>query len=691
MQDSIHPDLSEPHGIEEAIRRFVDRINMAEHTFMVILAIFIGLITGYGALGLRYLIHLIQVLATGHNMLYTLDMVASLPWYQKLLMPIIGGLLVGPIVTFFSKEVKGHGVPEVIESIILRNGMIRPRVVFAKIIASSICIGSGGSSGREGPIVQIGSAIGSTVGQWFQLSPEKMRTLVAAGAAGGIAAAFNAPVAGALFAIEIIFGDFGVMQFSPIVIASVTSTVVSRHYLGDFPAFIVPKYVLVSPWELLFYTGMGLLAGVAGLVFIKLLYKLEDVFDNWKFLDYTKPAFGGVVVGTMGIFFPAVFGVGYEGINKALTGNISWEILLVLLLLKIVATSFTLGSGGSGGIFAPSLFMGAMLGGAVGMVVHELFPSITATSGAYSMVGMGAFVGAVTHAPITSIVIIFEMTNDYTIILPLMIATIIAVTFTTRIQPESIYTLKLVKRGIQLFKGKELNVLKALKVKDVYKKDIDKILPNTRFKEIMPFVMNSDHEIFYVTDEQNHFISYITFKSIRAIIDDPSSLNNIIVAYDLIEPKPRFITPDTNLDIVMNLFGRIGISELPVVDAEKGNLLLGYLSRKDVIDMYNKELAKRELTLGLERAYSSLSLSEITKVVDDYFMIEIPTPHRFIGKSLRQLNLRNKYGVQVMLIKREEEGLQEKRFVPDADYTVNEHDRLVLMGGQDDLMHIRKL
>ncbi len=480
------------NGFHEALLGYLDRVKMAEHTFMVILAVIIGLVTGYGALGLRYLIHLIEVISTGH-LEYSLEMVASLPWYQKLLMPALGGLIVGPIVSFFSKEVKGHGVPEVMESIALRNGLIRPRVVIAKILASSICIGSGGSSGREGPIVQIGSAIGSTLGQWLQVSKDKMRTLVAAGAAGGIAAAFNAPVAGALFAVEIIFGDFGVMQFSPIVISSVTATVVSRHYLGDFPAFIVPKYALITPWELFFYAGMGLLAGIAGLFFIKLLYGLEDFFDGWDFPDYLKPALGGLLVGGMGIYVPAIFGVGYEGINRALMGHLSWEFLLVLLVLKIVATSLTLGSGGSGGIFAPSLFMGAMLGGAVGTVVHEAFPTITATSGAYAMVGMGAFVGAVTHAPITAIVIIFEMTNDYTIILPLMIATILAVLFTTRLQPESIYTLKLVKRGINLFKGKEINVLKALQVKDVYKTDVEKIPYNMPFKSLVPIVLNSDH------------------------------------------------------------------------------------------------------------------------------------------------------------------------------------------------------
>lgn len=674
--------------IATAVVKMVDRFKMAENTFMVILAVTVGLVTGYGALGLRYLIHLIQVASTQH-LDYSLKMLADLPWYQKLLMPAAGGLLVGPIVTFLSKEVKGHGVPEVMESIILRSGMIRPRVVFAKIVASSICIGSGGSSGREGPIVQIGSAIGSTIGQWFQLPPEKLRTLVAAGAAGGIAAAFNAPVAGALFAIEIIFGDFGVMQFSPIVIASVTATVISRHYLGNFPAFIVAKYQLISPWELIFYAGMGLVAGMAGLGFIRLLYGMEAIFDDWKFPNYLKPALGGLVVGAIGIVFPAVYGVGYEGINEALVGNVPWAILLTLMVLKIVATSFTLGSGGSGGIFAPSLFIGAMIGGAVGTLVHQFFPSITASSGAYSMVGMGAFVGAVTHAPITAIIIIFEMTNEYSIILPLMIATIIAVTFTTKMQPESIYTLKLVRRGIQFFKDREINVLKSRKVAEVFHTDCEKLAPDARFMQILSTVQNSDHEIFCVVDKNGTFLGYFTDRSIRAVMDDPQSLCNIILAYDLIETRSGCITPDTDLDAVMQVFGTSGIGELPVVEARQGRLL-GTLSRKTLIDEYNKELARREPTLGVERAYSSLAISDIAPIVDNFAMIEMPAPARFVGKKLMELDLRNHYGVQVFLVKRVLPDGKEKRIVPDAGFTIQDKDVLILVGDQNALYKIRK-
>jgi CBS domain-containing protein len=272
-----------------------------------------------------------------------------------------------------------------------------------------------------------------------------------------------------------------------------------------------------------------------------------------------------------------------------------------------------------------------------------------------------------------------------------MIATIIAVTFTTKIQPESIYTLKLVKRGIQFFKGNEINVLKSLKVEDVYNRSCVKLAPNTSFQDIISTIMNSEHEIFCVVDENNRLLGYLTAKTIRTVLDDPMSLSNIIVAHDLIDTSPGYITPDTNLDTVMKIFGKSGVGELPVVDAEGKQILLGYLSRQSLIDEYNKELARREPTLGVERAYASLALSHITRIVDDYYMTEIQTPKRFVGKSLIQLDLRNKYGVQVFLVKRGMEEDLVKCIVPDADYTINERDILILVGGQEELTRIRKL
>ncbi|MCK5453125.1 MAG: chloride channel protein, partial [Calditrichia bacterium] len=336
--------------------------------------------------------------------------------------------------------------------------------MFAKLLASAICIGSGGSTGREGPVIQIGASVGSTIGQFLRVNPERMKIFVGCGAAAGIAAVFNAPVAGALFSLEIILGDFGVAQFGPIVIASVVATVVSRWFLGNNPAFEVPEYNLVSPVELIPYAILGIIAGLVALMFIKTLYSIEDYFEKLKLHDIIKTMLGGLMIGIMGIFVPHIYGVGYNSMDLALLGELPWMLMLGLIFFKILATSLSLGSGGSGGIFAPSLFLGTMTGGFFGALVHKVIPDHSATSGAYSLVGMGAVVAGATHAPITAILIIFEMTGDYAIILPLMISAIIATVLTTKLKKESIYTLKLIRRGVDLFRGREVNILKALTV-----------------------------------------------------------------------------------------------------------------------------------------------------------------------------------------------------------------------------------
>ena len=353
-----------------------------EHALMGVLAIMVGLAGGFGAVGFRLLINFFQKISYGSadNLL---DVVTGLVWYYKFWIPALGGLIVGPLVYFGAREAKGHGVPEVMEAVALRSGLIRKRLVIIKSLASALTIGTGGSVGREGPIVQIGSAIGSTIGQLTKVSADRLRTLVGCGAAAGIAATFNAPIAGAMFALEIILGDFGVATFSPIVISSVTATAVSRHFLGDTPAFVVPAYELVSAWEFPLYITLGLFCALVAVVFVRTLYKMEDLFDSLKFPpDYFKAVFGGLVLGLMGLVFPQILGVGYGAIDLSLMQNYAWWILLLLVMCKMLATSITIGSGGSGGIFAPSLFLGAMAGGFFGMIINNIFPDVTASAGA---------------------------------------------------------------------------------------------------------------------------------------------------------------------------------------------------------------------------------------------------------------------------------------------------------------------
>jgi CIC family chloride channel protein len=286
------------------------QLQTSEHTVMALLAVAVGLAGGFGAVGFRYLINFFQTLAYGADS-DLLELVQTIPWYYRLCIPALGGLIVGPLVYFLAREAKGHGVPEVMEAVALKGGVIRKRVVVVKSLASAISISTGGSVGREGPIVQIGSAIGSVLGQVMKVSADRMRTLVGCGAAAGIAATFNAPIAGSMFALEVILGDFGLATFSPIVIASVVATAVSRAFLGDTPAFIVPAYELVSAWELPLYLVLGLFCAVVGVTFTQTLYRIEDVFDNFKFPEYLKGTIGGLILGAVALLFPHILGVGY--------------------------------------------------------------------------------------------------------------------------------------------------------------------------------------------------------------------------------------------------------------------------------------------------------------------------------------------------------------------------------------------
>lgn len=567
---------------------------------MLFMAMVVGVLGGYGAVAFRWLIRFVQETLFGNGGENFLEYLLSLPWYAKLLPPVIGGALVGPLVYFLAREAKGHGVPEVMEAVALKGGVIRKRVVIVKSLASAICIGSGGSVGREGPIVQIGSAIGSSFGQIMGVSVDRMRTLVGCGAAAGIAATFNAPIAGVMFAMEIILGEFGIATFSPIVVASVLSTVISRAHLGNYPAFVVPHYTLVSISEIPLYMVLGIIAGLVGVFFTTVLYKSEDLFDNWKIPDYTKAAIGGLMIGTIGIFFPHIFGVGYDAIGLALLEKLPWVIILSLVFIKILATSLTIGSGGSGGIFAPSLFIGSMTGGAFGYLVHALFPAATATAGAYSLVGMGAVVAATTHGPMSAIIILFEMTGDYKIILPLMLSCIIASVLASQMKRESIYTLKLIRRGTDIRAGREVNIMKSLRVEDAMTHAVETVAEDTPLKELIQFTLSSKHSSFPVVDKEGFLAGILTFQDFKDVIYE-EGLEELVVAKEISTSKVITVTKNENLDHALKKIGFKNIEQLPVVDEYNPKKIVGILSRRDIFAAYNKALIDRSLSGGIQK------------------------------------------------------------------------------------------
>lgn len=412
--------------------------------YRLLLALAVGILTGLGSVGFIRLLGLVTSFAREELAGGVFGVFGPA---QIVLLPALGGLLAGPLIDRFAPEARGHGVPEVMTALATRGGHIRSRVAGVKVLASALTIGFGGVAGREGPMVQIGSGIGSLLAQRARLTPRNVRALVACGAAGGIAATFNAPIAGAIFSMEVLMGRVHA-DFLLVLLTSLSSCIVARSFLGNHPAFMAPAYSLVGARELPLYFVLGLLMGLAAILYVRLLYWSEDAFEAWRFPIWLKPAFGGLIVGLLLRFFPAAYGSGLSTIESALWVRLPWTLLLALFLAELLGNCATLGSGGSGGVFAPSLFMGAMLGGAYGHLAHALFPEATAGSGAYAMVGMAAFFAAAAKAPMTSILILFEMTNDYRIILPLMTATVAGVYISHALLPQSIYILKLQRRGI---------------------------------------------------------------------------------------------------------------------------------------------------------------------------------------------------------------------------------------------------
>ncbi|MBD3233719.1 MAG: CBS domain-containing protein [candidate division Zixibacteria bacterium] len=582
------------HAFEEFYHWFAHKFRFSEHTVLILLAFLVGVTTGVGAVAFRWLVLTMKDLFIGTGLDVLSGKGTLFPRYTVPLIPMIGGFLVGPITYYFAREAKGHGVPEVMAAVALKGGVIRPRMVSAKAFSSALCIGTGGSAGREGPIVAIGSAIGSTIGTLFRMSGERVKVLVGCGAAAGISAVFNAPIAGVLFALEIILGDFAIHTFSPVILSSVIATVISHYFVGDFPAFEVPKYNLVSAWEIPMYSLMGFVCGVIAVVFTTLLYKSEDIFEEKvKLHPAIKPALGGLMVGIIGFFFPQIFSDGYEVITAALHGNLAWNLLFILVFLKIIATSLTLGSGSSGGIFAPSLFIGAMTGGSFGILMNSLFPAVTASPGAYALVGMSAVVAGTTHAPITAILILFEMTNDYRIILPLMIASVFSTLVAHRLKNESIYTLKLIRRGIRIKGGKDVMLLDSIRVAEVMKKDYKSVPPEMTLRQLLHYMEENGDDCYPVIDRYGTLKGAVAMQDVRTIITK-EGMQDLIIVSDIIGSQPITVNPESSLREALQLFGMRDISILPVVDPHQKEHIMGVLYRRDVLNTYHRRLLQKE-------------------------------------------------------------------------------------------------
>lgn len=565
-----------------------------EYMLLSLLALGVGSAAGFGAIIFRDMILLLQ----------DIFFIGGTPLENPLglfviIIPAIGGLIVGLIVYFLAKEAKGHGVPEVMEAVATRGGKIRPRVAVIKTIASSICIGSGGSTGREGPIIQIGAAVGSAVGQKLNLPPSGIKILLACGATAGIAATFNTPIAGVIFSIELILFELKTRSFIPLVVSSITGTIISRIFLGREPAFTIPSYNFISPYELLFYLLLGLLAGIVAVLFIKIMYGTETFFDKLPIKPYLKPVIGGGCIGLIGLFFPQLLGVGYETLSSVLNETIIGASIFFLFLLcigKIIANSLTLGSGGSGGVFSPSLFIGGMLGGMFGIIVHSAYPGLTATYGAYALVGMAAVFAGMSRGTLTAIIIVFEMTLNYTIILPLMFACVVSDAVSTLLSKETMYTKKLTMRGVNITHDMEAEVLSSVQVKDAMTEKVITVSEDTTVRELAHLIQTTEYMGFPVLTIDGILVGVITHHDIyNAILENKYDLTvkdvktkNYLLAY-----------PKDTLDETIRRMVENGISHLSVVEPTDPTHLIGFITKDDIMRAYHKKRVVEAMRIHL--------------------------------------------------------------------------------------------
>lgn len=659
---------------------------------MLLGGLVIGVFGGYGSVGFKWLIKKLQDIAWGQWM-DPVILVSQHPWYWIIFVPAVGILIAAIFIKYFAPEAKGHGVPEVMENVAIRGGVIRLRVVLIKLWASAVSIASGASVGREGPMVQIGATVGSAFGQITQVTSRKMKTFVGCGAAAGIAATFNAPIAGALFALEIIIGDFGLAQFSPIVVSSVVSTVISYQYVEEFGGFDVPAYYLVSPWELIIYVVLGLFAGLVAVVFIRILYKTEDFVEKISVPFFVKALVGGGLIGGMALIYPEIMGNGYEVINDVLLGDVVWSIALILIVWKILATSITLSSGASGGVFAPSLFLGAMSGGFIGSAANSLFPTLTASPGAYALVGMAGVVGAATHAPLTAILIIFELTNNYDIILPVMLTTIIATVFSIMVNKNSIYTMKLKRRGVDINQGRDLNILRSLPISSAMRKTVEKVHENTTLHELMDLMADSQHTVFFIVDNKDQLTGYVSLNDLRKLMGDADVLSHLIIAGDIAHSMRFYLHPKQTLNKAMEVFAQEGIDELPIVESLDSKKIAATLWRQDVIEAYNREIFRRDMATGMaSKLVSSQSSNEPVEIVTGFSILEREVPRFLAGQPIRTTHLRDKYGVALILVEKyDPKSNSTTEVMPHAGYVLGERDSILVFGETGDIRKFARL
>ncbi|MFQ5968005.1 MAG: chloride channel protein [Acidimicrobiia bacterium] len=599
-------------------------------------------------------------------------------WLWMFITVPLGLLAAWLIARRFAPEAAGDGVPEVIADLTVRGGYVRTRVMWIKTIATSLTLGAGGSAGREGPIVQIGSSVGASFGRWAHLGEDQIRSLVAAGAGAGIGASFNAPIAGMLFAMEVILGGFAVRHLNTVVVASVTAAVVSRSLIGEELTFPAVRYAVAHPTELLVYAALGILAVATGWLFLRLLSGFEGFSAGMRKLPrWVTPAVFGLVVAALGLASvslhdgfdlsnPPVLGTGQDFVSIILRGGtFAWWVFLGLLVLKVVATSATLGSKASGGAFAPSLFIGAMLGAGFASLLAPLWTISELQTGAFALVGMSAVFASVARAPLTAILIVFELTRDYGLVLPLMLATALATLLTDLLHRDSVYTMALHRMGVRLPRRSEVDLLDTVHVQDVISPVPQIVEPSMSLAEAQEAMDSSRHHGLPVV-EDGRLIGIISVTDVLRA----GGPNADIAARDAMTPDPTTVTPSQPVSHALERMAALGVGRLPVVAEHEATRLLGMFRREDAVRAYHLALGTATAAEGTRER-----LRIRTRPGTRFSEFQIRPGSPADGRHLSEVAWPD--GLTIVSIHREREVL-----VPSGHTLLRSGDRLIAFGSE---------
>lgn len=569
-----------------------------------VLGILVGIISGFGGIVFNFLLQrsaqfftsdLIELVLPGAHRNY-LFLGYPLSRWLMIAIPAIGGLISGLLVFTCAPEAEGHGTDAMIDSYHRKKAIVRWRVPIVKTIASALTIGSGGSAGKEGPIAQIGSGFGSFLASILRLNDRDRRIMLLSGAAGGIGAIFKAPLGAALFATEVLYRkeDFESEAIIPCILSSIVGFMVFTYYEGSSTIFQIPPLTLATPVQLPFYGGLGLLSALVGFVYIRCFYGMRDkFFRRLTVIPVSlRPALGGLLLGLLAFFIPQVLGGGYVSIQEAINGQLGLKIMGSLVLAKIIATSFTISSGGSGGVFAPSLFIGSMLGGFYGDICASSFPTIVTEPAAFILVGMGGFFAGVAKTPIAALIMVAEMTGGYSLIVPMMIVSSLAYLILGNV---SLYEKQVATRVDSPAHTGDyaIDIMEHLRVADALTNDrqVETIPETMRFEEIMGFLMASNQQDFPVVDSEGNLTGIISITDLRRAMAD-SNLHGLLIAKDIAVEGVATVTADDSLNTALRLMADLDVRELPVVNRANRRQVVSVISRKDITRSYHEEIER---------------------------------------------------------------------------------------------------